>query len=36
MRFDAVEQALTTRGRSIGEATMEEMEAEWQRVKNRP
>ena len=32
-RFDAVEQALTTRGRPLGEATLEEMEDEWERVK---
>ena len=33
-RFDAVEQALMSRGRSLSDATLEEMEAEWQRVKN--
>jgi MazG family protein len=32
-RFDAVEQALTSRGRALSEATMEEMEAEWRRAK---
>ena len=32
-RFDAVEQAFTTRGTALGDATLEEMEAEWQRVK---
>ena len=34
-RFDAVEQAFATRGRALQEATLEEMEAEWQRVKER-
>ena len=33
-RFDAVEQAFTARGRSLQEATLEEMEDEWQRVKH--
>ena len=32
-RFDAVEQAFTTRGRVFQDATLEEMEDEWQRVK---
>ena len=32
-RFDAVEQAFADRGASLNEATLEEMEAEWQRVK---
>ena len=32
-RFDAVEQAFVDQGRSLSEATLEEMEAEWQRVK---
>ena len=32
-RFDAVEQAFATRGRSLQEATLGEMEDEWQRVK---
>lgn len=32
-RFDAVEQAFTARGRSLQGATLEEMEEEWQRVK---
>ncbi|MBI2827885.1 MAG: nucleoside triphosphate pyrophosphohydrolase [Acidobacteria bacterium] len=32
-RFDAVEQAFTARGRSLENATLEEMEGEWQRVK---
>ena len=32
-RFDAVEQAFTARGRSLQDATLEEMEDEWQRVK---
>ena len=32
-RFDAVEQAFSAQGRSLQEATLEEMEAEWQRVK---
>ena len=32
-RFDAVEQAFTAQGRSLQDATLEEMEAEWQRVK---
>ena len=32
-RFDGVEQAFVDQGRSLNEATLEEMEAEWQRVK---
>jgi len=32
-RFDAVEQAFLARGQSLSGATLEEMEAEWQRVK---
>jgi MazG family protein len=32
-RFDAVEAALEARGRSVHEATLEEMEAAWQAVK---
>jgi tetrapyrrole methylase family protein/MazG family protein len=32
-RFDAVEQAFADRGRSLSDASLEEMEAEWQRVK---
>ncbi len=32
-RFDAVEQAFTTRNQSMSAATLEEMEAEWQKVK---
>ena len=32
-RFDAVERAFGERGRALQEATLEEMEAEWQRVK---
>jgi MazG family protein len=32
-RFDAVEQAFAERGASLNEATLEEMEAEWQKVK---
>ena len=35
-RFDAVERALIARGRSLSEASLEEMEAEWQRVKQNP
>jgi MazG family protein len=34
-RFDAMEHAFTQRGRLLGDATLEEMEAEWQRVKGR-
>jgi MazG family protein len=33
-RFDAVERALAARGRSLSDATLEEMEKEWQRVKS--
>jgi tetrapyrrole methylase family protein / MazG family protein len=32
-RFEAVEQAFATKGRSLTQATLDEMEAEWQRVK---
>ena len=32
-RFDAVEDAFAVQGRSLQDATLEEMEAEWQRVK---
>jgi MazG family protein len=32
-RFDAMERALSARGSSLSEATLEEMEAEWRRVK---
>ena len=32
-RFDAVERALIARGRSLSDASLEEMEAEWDRVK---
>ena len=32
-RFDAVEQAFATRGRSLRDSTLSEMENEWQRVK---
>jgi len=35
-RFDAVERALAAQGRSLATTTLEEMEAEWQRVKNTP
>ncbi|MSO31092.1 MAG: nucleoside triphosphate pyrophosphohydrolase [Acidobacteria bacterium] len=34
-RFDAVEAAFTARGRSVHDATLQEMEEEWQRVKER-
>jgi MazG family protein len=34
-RFDAVEQALAARGTGLAEATLAEMEVEWQRVKER-
>jgi MazG family protein len=34
-RFDAVEQAFTSRGESISDATLEQMEAEWQNVKSK-
>jgi MazG family protein len=33
-RFEAVEHAFAERGRALNEATLEEMEAEWQRVKS--
>jgi MazG family protein len=33
-RFDAVERAFLARGRTLSEATLEEMESEWQRVKS--
>jgi MazG family protein len=32
-RFDAMERVFISRGRSLGEATLEEMEAEWQNFK---
>src|SRR5688500_2212854 len=32
-RFDAIEHAFTARGQSLHDATLEEMEAEWQKVK---
>jgi uncharacterized protein YabN with tetrapyrrole methylase and pyrophosphatase domain len=32
-RFDAMKHAFTARGRRLGEATLEEMKTEWQRVK---
>ena len=32
-RFDAVERAFATKGRSLQDASLDEMEAEWQRVK---
>ena len=35
-RFDAMEHALAARGKTLSEATLEEMEAEWQRVKATP
>jgi MazG family protein len=35
-RFEAIEHALEQKGRSIHEATLEEMEAEWQAAKRRP
>lgn len=35
-RFDEVEQAFAERGRSLQDATLEEMEEEWQRVKRLP
>ena len=34
-RFEAVEQALEARGRSVHDSTLEEMDAEWERVKAR-
>ena len=33
-RFTALEESLHAQGRSVHEATLEEMEAEWQRVKS--
>jgi MazG family protein len=33
-RFDAVERAFVSRGQSLSGATLEEMETEWQKVKN--
>lgn len=33
-RFDAMETAFATRGRHLSDATLEEMEAEWQRIKH--
>jgi MazG family protein len=33
-RFDAMEQSFTQRGKPLSDATLEEMEAEWQRVKD--
>ena len=35
-RFDALEQAFATRGRSLQDATLTEMEDEWQRLKAKP
>ena len=35
-RFDALERAFASRGQLHSDATLEEMEAEWQRVKNLP
>jgi MazG family protein len=35
-RFDAVERAFAARGRSLTDATLDEMEAEWQRLKGAP
>ena len=35
-RFDAVERAFASRGQRLSDATLEEMEAEWQRVKDLP
>ena len=32
-RFDAVERAIQAQGRSVKDASLDEMEAEWQRVK---
>jgi uncharacterized protein YabN with tetrapyrrole methylase and pyrophosphatase domain len=32
-RFDAMERTFISRGQSLSEATLEEMEAEWQNVK---
>jgi MazG family protein len=33
-RFDALEERFAAQGRALGDATLDEMEAEWQRVKN--
>jgi nucleoside triphosphate diphosphatase len=33
-RFDAIEKAFASRGQSLTAATLEDMEAEWERVKN--
>ena len=35
-RFDTMEHALAARGKPLSEATLDEMEAEWQRVKATP
>jgi MazG family protein len=35
-RFDLVEEAFATRGKPLSEATLDEMESEWQRVKREP
>jgi len=35
-RFEALEQAFETQGRSIHDATLEEMEAEWAKIKQQP
>jgi MazG family protein len=35
-RFEAMEGAFSARGKRLNESTLEEMEAEWQRVKNEP
>jgi MazG family protein len=35
-RFDALERAFASRGQLLSDATLEEMEAEWQRVKELP
>ena len=35
-RFDALEQAFAARGRSLQDATLSEMEDEWQRLKATP
>ena len=32
-RFDAMERAFVSRGKALGDATLNEMEEEWQRVK---
>ncbi len=34
-RFEAVERALEARGRSVHDASLEEMDAEWELVKSR-